>query len=141
MIQRSIPVHAVKTRRKFRSKTASFHVSVCSCVISLSTVVSRHIYVTRIISCDHLIYFTIMITRIISWDVASIYFYIIVNYRYLLFNYYHVPILFMLVNYCSWPCSLRWYLYQSSSVWDWFVLDKLSIGYWVSCSVVDTWTY
>ena len=30
---------------------------------------------------------------------------------------------------CSWSCSLRWYLYQRSSVWDWNVLDILSTGY------------
>ena len=35
MIQRSVPVRAVKTRRQFSSKTASFHVSVCSCIFSL----------------------------------------------------------------------------------------------------------
>ena len=32
MIRRSIPVHIVKTRRRFGSKTASFHVSVYSSV-------------------------------------------------------------------------------------------------------------
>ena len=108
--------------------------------IFLFTVVSRHLYITCIISCDHLMYFTSMTTRITSWDIANVYFYIIVNYCYLLFNYYHVMILFILVSYCSWPCSLRWNLYLSSSVWDWIVPDKLSTGYWVSHSVVDTWT-
>ena len=32
MIRRSVPVRAVKTRRRFSSKTASFHVNVCSWV-------------------------------------------------------------------------------------------------------------
>jgi len=32
MIRRSVPVHAVKTRRRFGSETSSFHVSVRSCV-------------------------------------------------------------------------------------------------------------
>jgi len=40
MIQRFVPVHAVKTRRRFGSKTTSFHVSVCSCTIFLFIVVS-----------------------------------------------------------------------------------------------------
>ena len=31
MIRRLVPVHAVKTRRRFGSETASFHVSVRSC--------------------------------------------------------------------------------------------------------------
>ena len=35
MIQRFVPVHSVKTRRRFRPKIASFHVRVCSCIISL----------------------------------------------------------------------------------------------------------
>jgi len=33
MIWRFVPVNAVKTRRRFRSKTVSFHVSVYSCII------------------------------------------------------------------------------------------------------------
>jgi len=45
-------VRTVKTKQRFGSKNASFHVSVCSCVISLFTVVNRHIYATCIISCD-----------------------------------------------------------------------------------------
>ena len=40
MIWRSVPIHAVKTRQQFRSKSTSFHVSVCSCIISLLTIVS-----------------------------------------------------------------------------------------------------
>jgi len=40
MIRRSVPVRAVKIRRRFGSKIASFHVSVCSCIISLFIVVS-----------------------------------------------------------------------------------------------------
>ena len=35
MIRRSASVRAVKTRRRFGAKTASFHVSVCSCIILL----------------------------------------------------------------------------------------------------------
>ena len=40
MIQRSVPVRAVKTRRWFGSKIISFHVSVCSCIIFLFIVIS-----------------------------------------------------------------------------------------------------
>ena len=58
MIQRFIPICAVKTRQRFASKITSFYVSVCSYVISLFTVVSRCLYVTRIISCERLISFT-----------------------------------------------------------------------------------
>ena len=47
--------------------------------------------------------------KIVSFHV-SVYFCIIVNYRYLLFNYYHVQILVVHINYCSWSCSLRWNL-------------------------------
>jgi len=39
MIRRPVPVRAVKTRRRFGSETASFHVSVCFCLIFLFTVV------------------------------------------------------------------------------------------------------
>ena len=39
MIRRSGPVRAVKTKQRFGSKIASFHVSVCFCFISLFTVV------------------------------------------------------------------------------------------------------
>ena len=49
MIRRPVPVRAVKTRRRFGSETASFHVSVRSCVF---TVVGMHLPVTLIISCD-----------------------------------------------------------------------------------------
>ena len=35
MIQRSVSVRAVKTRWRFGSKTASFHVSVCYCVFKV----------------------------------------------------------------------------------------------------------
>ena len=62
MIQRSVPARAVKTRRRFRPETVSFHASVCSYVISIFTVaVSIRVFIC-IISCDHLIYFTSMIT-------------------------------------------------------------------------------
>jgi len=69
MIRRSVLVRAVKTKLRFGSKIALFYVSVCSCVISLFTVVTGYLCFTRIISCDHLIYFTSMITRITSWDI------------------------------------------------------------------------
>ena len=39
MIRRSVPVRAVKTRWRFGSETASFHVSVCFCLISLIIIV------------------------------------------------------------------------------------------------------
>ena len=65
MIWRSIPVHAVKTRWRFGSKIASFLVNVCSYIIFLFTIVSKRLYVTRIISYERLIYFIIMITCII----------------------------------------------------------------------------
>ena len=39
MIQRFVSVRAVKTRQRFGYKIASFHVSICSCIISLFTVV------------------------------------------------------------------------------------------------------
>ena len=58
MIRRSVPVRAVKTRWRFGSETASFHVSVCSHAFSLFTVASSvHVFI-RIISCDYLMYFT-----------------------------------------------------------------------------------
>jgi len=66
MIWRFVLIHVVKIRRRFRFKTVSFHMRVCSYIISLFTVVSRHICVTRIISCDRLIYFTRMITCVPS---------------------------------------------------------------------------
>jgi len=52
IIRRSPRVRAVKTRRRFGSKTASFHVSVCSCIIFLIYHCQYYLYVTRIISCD-----------------------------------------------------------------------------------------
>jgi len=81
-----VSVHVVKTRWWFGREIASFHVSICSHIFFLLLLrVGVHVSV-----------------RITSWDIASVYFYIIINYRYLLFNYYHVLILLMLVNYCSW---------------------------------------
>jgi len=71
MIWRSIPLRALKTRRRFGSKTASFHVSVCSRVIFLFTVVIGYLCFTYIISCDHLLYFTSMIAYIISCDISE----------------------------------------------------------------------
>jgi len=40
MIRRSVPVRAMKTRRRFGSKTASFHMSICSYIIFLFIIVS-----------------------------------------------------------------------------------------------------
>ena len=71
LIRRFVSVHAVKTRRRFEPEATSFHVSVCFYVISLFSVVNEYLCFTRIISCDRLIYFTIMITRIISWDISE----------------------------------------------------------------------
>jgi len=66
IIRRSLPVRVVKTRRWFSFKITSFHVSVCSYVISLFTIISRRLYVTCTILYDCLIYFTSMITWITS---------------------------------------------------------------------------
>ena len=63
MIQRFVPVRALKTRWRFRSKIASFHVSVYSCVIYRC---QKYIYVTCFISCDHLLYFISMFACIPS---------------------------------------------------------------------------
>ena len=41
MIRRSVPARIVKTKWRFRSETASFHVSVCSCIIFLFIIASR----------------------------------------------------------------------------------------------------
>jgi len=77
IIWRSVPVRAVKTRRRFGSKTTSLHVSIYFCVIFLFTVVSEYLCFLRIILCECLIYSTNMITCIISCDVneCSIYLY------------------------------------------------------------------
>ena len=59
MISRFVPVRAVKTRRRFESKIASFHVSACSYVflyLLLPIDVSGSV---RIISCDCMIYLPI----------------------------------------------------------------------------------
>ena len=66
MIRRFIPIRIVQTRRQFELNTVSFHVSVCSYVISLFTIVSRHLYITCFISYDRLIYFTNLIIDITS---------------------------------------------------------------------------
>jgi len=71
MIRRFLPVRAVKTRRWFGSKTASFHVSVCFCVIFLFIVINAYSCSIHIISCDHLIYYTNMFTCITSWDISE----------------------------------------------------------------------
>ena len=71
MIQRSVAVRAVKIRWQFESKITSFHVSVYSIIISLFIVISRCLYVTRIISYERLSDFTSMITYITSWDIKK----------------------------------------------------------------------
>jgi len=48
LIQSSVPVRVVKTRRRFSSKIASFHVSVCSYVIFLFIVASS-IYILLVL--------------------------------------------------------------------------------------------
>jgi len=71
MIRRFILVHAVKTRRWFGFKLTSFHVSVCSYVISLFTIVDAYLCSICIISCDRLVYFTSMIIHTILCDVGE----------------------------------------------------------------------
>ena len=71
IIWRTISVRALKTRWRFRFKIASFYVSVCSCAIFLFTVVTRYLCFIRIISFARLIYFTSMISCIISCDVCE----------------------------------------------------------------------
>ena len=78
MIWRSVPVHAVKTKRRFGPKTASFHVSVYSYVFpDLLLSVCVHVAI-HIISYDCLIYFT-SITCVISCDIVSIHFNLVVD--------------------------------------------------------------
>jgi len=64
MIQRSILVRAVKTRRRIGSKIVSFHVSIYSYVFSYLLSPVGNCVSIRIISCDRLIYFIGMITWI-----------------------------------------------------------------------------
>jgi len=71
MICRSVLVRAVKTRRWFGFETASFHVRVCFCVISLFTIIGMRLHVSLLISCDFLLYFTSLITCIASWDICD----------------------------------------------------------------------
>ena len=71
MARWSVLVHAVETRRRFNSEIALFHVSVCLCLISLFTVVNRYLYFSLIISCDYLMCFSSMFTRITSWDIID----------------------------------------------------------------------
>ena len=54
MIRRPVPIRAVKTRQRFGSETASFHVSVCSYIF---TIVSMNLHVTLIILCGFLFIF------------------------------------------------------------------------------------
>ena len=71
IIRRFVAVCAGKIRLRFGSKIASFHVSVCFCLISLFTIVNRYLCFTCIIYYDHLIYFISMITHIISCDISE----------------------------------------------------------------------
>ena len=91
MIRRSVPVRAVKTKRQFGSETASFHVSVCSCVIFFFTVIVFYSYhfMWLYIIFYHL---TCCITSceiidcspyLCSWyELASVSFHVLVNDRY-----------------------------------------------------------
>ena len=54
--RRSVSVRTMQTRQRFGPETASFHLTVCFCVICLFTVVNEYLCFTRIISCEHLIY-------------------------------------------------------------------------------------
>ena len=71
MIQRFVPVRAVKIRRWFGFKTTSFHVRVCSYVFLYLLLAVDFSTFVRIISCDCIIYFTSMITYISSWDISE----------------------------------------------------------------------
>ena len=103
MIRRFIPIRIVQTRRQFEPNTVSFHVSVCSYVISLFTIVSRHLYITRIISCERLIYFTSMITCITSWGISERSPYLFTLYEHLLASF-HV----LVVRRCWLRPSICW---------------------------------
>jgi len=129
MIGRSVPVRVVKTRKVIRIWSRVISCNYLFSCLFLFTVASGCSCTYSYISCDHLIYFTSMITHISSWDITSVYFNIIVDYLYLLFNYYHVLIVFMLVKLRFMTCSLRWYLYLTSSIWDWNVFDRLLTWY------------
>ena len=56
----------------------------------------------------------------VYWSISISAIYLIISCEYLYFS----------ALYCSWSCSLSWYLYQSSKAWDWKVFDMLSIGFW-----------
>ena len=79
--RRSVSVRTMQTRHRFGPEIASFHVSVCFCVICLFTVVNEYLCFTRIISCERLIYYTSMITRIISCDVSECSLYLYSKYE------------------------------------------------------------
>ena len=66
MIRKSVPVRAVKTRWRFSSETALFHVSVCFCLFSYLPLSINTCVLILIISCDRLRYFTSIITCITS---------------------------------------------------------------------------
>ena len=65
-IWRPVLVRTVKTIRRFGFKIVSFYVSVCSYVFSYLLLLVDVYVPIHIISCDYLIYFTSMITRITS---------------------------------------------------------------------------
>ena len=79
LIRRFVPVRVAKSRRRFGFKSATFYVSVYYYVISLFTVVSKHIYVTCIISCDRLIYFTIWLLVFLHEVSVSVHFNYVVD--------------------------------------------------------------
>ena len=70
MIQRSVPVRAIKTRRRFGSKLVSFHVSVYSCGISLFIIVSS-IYIL-FVSFYVTIYFILPVWLLVSLYKTSV---------------------------------------------------------------------
>ena len=83
IIWRFVSVRTVKTRWRFGSETVSFHVSICSCVFSYLPLSVGSLYVTCIISCDRLTYFTSVITYISSWDIGECSPYLCSWYEYL----------------------------------------------------------
>jgi len=97
MIQRFIPVRAVKIRRRFEFKTASFHVSVCSCIIFLIIIASLYIYM--LIISFHLIvwYFWPVDYRTITYDISDRTPYVSSWYEYLLVSFH------VLVIHRCWP--------------------------------------
>jgi len=76
MIRRSVPVRAVKTRWRFGSKTASFHVSVRSCAFSylpLSVCIYMLHLSFHVTFCDNLLVWLLVSLHEISMIVHFIY--------------------------------------------------------------------